>query len=243
MRKYNVLVTSAAFIIFAVIILIMIGEMTPTTTPGNGETVTEAEVKEVPKYTVFEIITAEAESETETETESATRDTDNNAPKMDENELFIDDICENAAITQHKDYFDVPLGEDLQDHIFDICEEYGIPPEIIIAQISRESCFDPDVVGAAGEVGYLQIHPVTVTFITGETGLDVSDPRENISAGAWLLHYFIDRGYSLNEALICYNEGEGNALGLFNQGIHSTTYSLEICALAEEIAATRKYTG
>lgn len=230
MRKYNVIVTLTVLLLFVGAIVGMISAMTPAH-GGRNESDTEETVKAVPPETVFEMI------ETSADTESAAADTSDNSPKMDENADLIDDICENAAITQHKDYFDVPLGEDLQDHIYDICEEYGIPPEIIIAQISRESCFNPEVVGAAGEVGYLQIHPVTVTFITGETGLDVSDPRENISAGAWLLHYFIDRGYSLNEALICYNEGEGNASVLFDQGIYDTAYTADIYSIAASLRA------
>ena len=55
-------------------------------------------------------------------------------------------------------YFDVPLSEDLQDHIFSLCEEYVVEPAIVMAMIERESRFKPDVVGDSGRsVGLMQI--------------------------------------------------------------------------------------
>ncbi len=232
MRRYNVLVTSSFMIMLIIAILGMISAMSRT--GGNdqtGETKKDTEAERIIQPdTVFEPIETpetetEAETEAEAEAESAEQDTALSAPMMDDEKTV---------------YFSVPLDEELQDHIFELCEGYGIPPVIIIAMISRESCFNPSAVGACGEVGYMQILPSTAAYIEGNTGLDVSDPRENISAGAWLLHYFIDRGYSLNEALICYNEGEGNASVLFDRGIYDTAYTADIYSIAASLRAGRE---
>lgn len=231
MRKYNVLVTSSFMIMLIIAIFGMISAMS-----GTGGTRTDKEPKPdtaaariVQPDTVFEPIETpeteiETEAETETEAESVERDTAENAPTM------------NKAT-----YFSVPLSEELQDHIFELCEGYGIPPVIIIAMISRESCFNSSAVGSCGEVGYMQILPSTAAYIEENTGLDISDPKQNISAGAWLLHYFIDRGYSLNEALICYNEGEGNAAALFSQGIYSTIYTEDIYTISAALTDPEVY--
>lgn len=81
MRKYNVLVTSAAFILFALVLFIMIGEMIPTASNDEkGEAVTETAAEggvATIEETVFEPI------ETEVEKTVAEKDTAENAPKMD----------------------------------------------------------------------------------------------------------------------------------------------------------------
>ena len=55
-------------------------------------------------------------------------------------------------------YYDVPLEKDLQEHIFHLCSEYEINPQIVIAMIAVESNYDA---GAVSEdyksVGLMQI--------------------------------------------------------------------------------------
>lgn len=233
MRKYNVLVSSSFMIMLILAIFGMISAMSGT--GGNDrteETKLDSEaVRIIEPDTVFEAIETQetegkAETETGSETASAERDTASNAPSMDD---------EKTA------YYSVPLSEELQDHIFELGEMYGIPPVIIIAIISRESNFNEGAIGAEGEIGYMQIHPVTASYIMNNTGLDISDPIENISAGAWLLHYFLSQGYSLNDALICYNEGEGNAAALFSQGIYSTAYTEDIYSISDALIGPEVY--
>ena len=102
MRKYNILVTATFLVIFAVIIAVMIGELVSPSSGGTWDEITET-VKDVPSDTVFEPILSEAE------TEDITPDTEVIAPKMDENDALIDDICEKSAITNDKDYTEEDL--------------------------------------------------------------------------------------------------------------------------------------
>lgn len=82
MRKYNVLVTATFLVLFVVVIIIMIGEMTPTASNDKkGEAVTETDAEggvATIEWTVFEPI------ETEVEETVAEKDSAENAPKMDE---------------------------------------------------------------------------------------------------------------------------------------------------------------
>lgn len=57
-------------------------------------------------------------------------------------------------------YFDVPLDRDLQDHIFKVCEDYGIDPAIVIAIIEKESTYRAYAIGDSGRsIGLMQIQP------------------------------------------------------------------------------------
>jgi soluble lytic murein transglycosylase-like protein len=44
-------------------------------------------------------------------------------------------------------YYDVPLSEELQEHIIKQCEERGIDPAIVLAMIKQESNFNIDAMG------------------------------------------------------------------------------------------------
>ena len=67
-------------------------------------------------------------------------------------------ITESQAEKTCVYYYDVPLEKDLQEHIFHLCAEYEIDPEIVIAMIAVESNYDA---GAVSEdyksVGLMQI--------------------------------------------------------------------------------------
>ncbi len=92
-------------------------------------------------------------------------------------------------------------------------ERYGVDPEIFTRLVAKESNWNPNAKGAAGEIGYTQI--------MAETGLnpglgvtpikDRSDPLDNLRFGAEylgsLIEYY-DGDYS--KALMAYNGGMGN---------------------------------
>ena len=57
-------------------------------------------------------------------------------------------------------YYDVPLSEDLQDHIFNLCDEKGIEYKVAMALIHTESRFDATCVGDSGNsLGLMQVQP------------------------------------------------------------------------------------
>lgn len=60
-------------------------------------------------------------------------------------ELEMTDYRENPEDTAVEYfYYDVNLTDDLQDYIFDLCNEYGVDEKIVIAVIEKESGYDPD---------------------------------------------------------------------------------------------------
>ena len=92
-------------------------------------------------------------------------------------------------------------------------ERYGVDPEIFARLVAKESNWNPNARGAAGELGYTQIMAETgMNPGLGVTPIkDRSDPLDNLRFGAEylgaLIEYY-DGDYS--KALMAYNGGLGN---------------------------------
>ena len=92
-------------------------------------------------------------------------------------------------------------------------ERYGVDPEIFSRLVAKESNWNPNARGAAGEVGYTQIMAETgMNPGLGVTPIkDRSDPLDNLRFGAEylgaLIEYY-DGDYS--KALMAFNGGMGN---------------------------------
>lgn len=135
-----------------------------------------------------------------------------------------------------KQYYNIPLSEELQDYIIETATEYGVPPELIIAVIQNESSYRATATGAAGEQGFMQIHPVNFEWLGEELGItDFYDPKQNILAGTYMLAEICEKYETTNEVLMCYNCGERGAKRLWEQGITETEYCRKIKATIESI--------
>jgi len=94
-----------------------------------------------------------------------------------------------------------------------MAERYGVDPELYVRLVERESGFDPNARGAAGEIGLTQI--MAATGLDPGYGVkpieDRLDPIDNLRFGAEYLgkmtkHYDGD----VSKALMAYNGGGGN---------------------------------
>lgn len=98
----------------------------------------------------------------------------------------------------------------------DVCDEYGVQPEIVIAIIEHESGGNPDAVNStSGAMGLMQIMPGTweaqISAIDA-VGIELYpfNPVDNVYVGIRLLSALMD-GRSIEYALDCYALGEGGA--------------------------------
>lgn len=133
-------------------------------------------------------------------------------------------------------YYDVALPEETQDYIFEMEDKYGVPSEVIVAVIFKESCFNPDAVGGLGEQGYMQINPCNNEWLTKTLGVtDFFDPEQNIECGVYMLSIMLDKYGNVNKALMAYNCGEGGASKLWSKGITETDYSKAIAKIMSEL--------
>jgi len=115
-----------------------------------------------------------------------------------------------ACRFEHRHAYDAMIREAAARH--------GIDPAIIKAVIKQESRFRPWQVGAAGEVGLMQLTSGAVTDWETATGQRcryrglLFDPRLNIEIGTWYLARALRRWRK-------FDEGEMLALAEYNAGL------------------------
>lgn len=134
------------------------------------------------------------------------------------------------------EYFDVPLSEDLQDHIFAECERYGIKPQIVFAMIERESRYRADVIGDNGNsYGLMQIQPKWHKARMNKLGCtNLLNPYQNVSVGIDLLGELVNRGKGMEWALMAYNGGPSYANKKMAAGTVSN-YAKGVLTAADQI--------
>ena len=117
------------------------------------------------------------------------------------------------AIENKVEYFDVPLEEGLQDHIFALCEERGLDPAIVIAMIRAESSYNADSIGDSGSaMGLMQIWPRWHQKRMDEYNCqDLLDPYQNVTVGIDIIADLNDKGKGIEWALMAYNAGGAKA--------------------------------
>ena len=106
--------------------------------------------------------------------------------------------------------------------ILSASSRYGVDPSLVKAVVWKESNFDPDARGTAGEVGLMQIRALAAQeWATSEklrsvSEYDLTDPETNTLAGTWYLSKLLRRyrhtDNPLPYALADYNAGRGNVL-------------------------------
>lgn len=140
-------------------------------------------------------------------------------------------------------YFDVPMDHDLQDYIFDICEDYDVAPELIVSMIYHESRFHADSVATSDSgcaYGLMQIMPRWHQARMERLGCsDLLDPYQNILVGVDLIAENIRSGRGVEWALMAYNGGSAYADRKASEGLVSDyaasviDYAKDLCAGAE----------
>ena len=127
-------------------------------------------------------------------------------------------------------YYDVPLSEDLQDYIRTLCDENDVPMSLIIAMISVESSFRPNVVSRTSDYGLMQINKINHEWLSEEYSItDFLDPYQNVFCGITIFAEHLkktDGGIEL--ALMRYNCGATGAKRLWDKGIYHTDYTRKI---------------
>ena len=112
-----------------------------------------------------------------------------------------------------KVYFNVPLSEDLQDYIFELCEKNSIDPAIVVAMIFRESSFRASIVGDKGKsYGLMQIQPKWNQERMDRLNCqNLLDPYQNVTVGIDLISELNEKGKSIEWVLMAYNGGQSYA--------------------------------
>lgn len=112
---------------------------------------------------------------------------------------------------------------------------YSLDPFFILAVISGESSFNPEIVGTVGEIGLMQIRPSTAKWIcdifnmTYESKDILNNPIKNIKIGvaylSWLRNYFDGHGQLY---LAAYNMGPGSVQKAISRKVYPKTYPIHV---------------
>jgi soluble lytic murein transglycosylase-like protein len=105
--------------------------------------------------------------------------------------------------------YNVNLSAEVQDCIIAECEKHGINPDIVIAQIKKESNFNPNNIGDGGNsFGLMQIQPRWHSKRMERLGCtDLFDPIQNVKVGIdYLAEKYREYG-DIGLALTAYNAG------------------------------------
>lgn len=112
-----------------------------------------------------------------------------------------------AAADQVREQFfrkQIPFG----GIIYSEARKNDLAPELVAAVVHTESSFVPTARSNRGAVGLMQLAPRTGRWLGAD---NLSDPAQNIQAGAKYLRYLTDRfGGDQQKAIAAYNAGEGN---------------------------------
>lgn len=158
------------------------------------------------------------------------------APKTEEPPVQPEEVQEpeehpEQALTQEQAVAvlaeELPISEELVQTALAACQEYEVPPQLLFAVMEVESGFQTDAQNGAC-TGLMQIHSINLPYLQEQIGIeDLSDPAQNIRAGAFILGGYLSR-YDIADSLMAYNLGEGGAREQWEQGIHQTPYTQKI---------------
>ena len=131
--------------------------------------------------------------------------------------------------------WDVPLDKDLQLFIADLCEEYHMEPELVLAVIGQESNFNAHAIGDGGDsLGLMQVQTKWHSDVMQQLECDdLLDPYQNVTVGVTILKDLLDKG-TLEWALMAYNGGETYANQKLMTG-QISDYAEAVILLTEEL--------
>lgn len=129
------------------------------------------------------------------------------------------------------------LSAELQWYAYDVCKKNGVPFEIFMSLMRKESGYKANAIGSGRDYGLCQIRDNNHARLTKALGItNFLNPYENIKGGVYILKEAL--AYYPNNihcGLMSYNGGPGYAKKLISRGIYSSKYSREIVAYATKL--------
>lgn len=104
---------------------------------------------------------------------------------------------------------DLPLNQDLQEALWEACQEFGIDYALALAIIEQETNYSNILGDGGASVGFFQIQPRWWGELMERIGTgDLTDPVDNFRTGCAVLRELLLRyDGSVTDALTAYNTG------------------------------------
>ena len=129
------------------------------------------------------------------------------------------------------EHYSLPISNELQDYIFELCSEEEVPVSLVLSMISTETQFEPTAISSTGDCGLMQINECNHSWLEKKYDIsDFLDPYQNVYCGIKIIGQLLAKYEDYHLALMAYNMGESGAKELWNKGIYSSSYSREIVA-------------
>ena len=140
-----------------------------------------------------------------------------------------------SSAWNERKYFDCKLPEDVQDHLFFICDQYNIAPSFVVAVIEHESSFRDWVIGDNGHsTGLMQIQERYHTERMERLECtDLLNPYHNITVGVDILAELFRENPDVYWVLMSYNGGRSYANRNYIEKGITSDYAKEIVERAE----------
>lgn len=196
-----------------------------------GASVLLAEITAVIAFSEMQVARAEARGKAEAALEYKVSE-----PVIREVKAVAEIATTTEEAPESVEIYPVPLDEELQIFIVNLCEEHHIDPAIVFAMIDRESDFNADATGDGGNSsGLMQVqqkwHKDRMQKLDCT---DLLDPFQNVTVGIDYLAECLDKGKGVEWALMAYNGGASYANKMAKKGIISD-YATEVLANSETL--------
>lgn len=104
---------------------------------------------------------------------------------------------------------DIPLPKAEQEMLYDACEEFGVPYELALAVIWRETRYQNIMGDNGASAGYMQIQRRWWSGLMDEIGAtDLNVPKDNFRTGCAIIAQLTEKYGSVESALTAYNTGK-----------------------------------
>lgn len=113
-------------------------------------------------------------------------------------------------MTYIQDKFRVPaeLSRRIVSSAYSEAQSTGLPPQLLLAVMERESGFRPQIRSSAGAVGLMQVMGKYHGHKLDRPGLDLTHPETNIKLGALVLKEYLEKtNGNMQNALSSYSGG------------------------------------
>lgn len=104
------------------------------------------------------------------------------------------------------------MSHELQTYIYEMCLKYDMEwfYPYFMCQLFHESHWQEGLVTERGDYGIAQINISIHPFLTEALGItDFSNSYNSVTAGLYLMHDYLSRGYTVRQAMTAYRWGEG----------------------------------
>ena len=152
---------------------------------------------------------------------------------------FISRAADRGYYTVVDEGFTNTLDHDLQDWVYEMCDEYEIPgyEKLIIAKLYCESSYRTHVkhsnTNGTYDIGIAQINSINFEHLKKELGVtDFTDPKQSIRCGVYMMAKNLQaNNYDENKALVAYNAGQKRV----DSGITETSYSRRVLKIKKDM--------